>query len=158
ADLLPADVLGVSIFDRQQGHFNFQRGPIFSELVLADEINRASPKSQSALLEAMQEQQVTIDGQTRQLPEPFFVIATQNPGGQTGTFDLPESQLDRFLMRITLGYPSSDAERALLTQPSRTHLLHQVQPLLDGKKLIALQNTADNIHVSDALLDYILAL
>ena len=132
SDLLPADVLGVSIYDRESGAFRFQRGPIFAQLVLADEINRASPKAQSALLEAMEEQQVTLDGNTMALPEPFFVIATQNPQEQAGTFPLPESQLDRFLMRVQLGYPAAIAERELLNGVDRRELVSSLAPVVDA--------------------------
>lgn len=132
SDLLPGDILGTSVFDKDSGGFVFHPGPIFAELVLADEINRATPKSQSALLEAMEEGQVTIEGATRALPQPFFVIATQNPVSQSGTFALPESQLDRFLMRLSLGYPARAAERALLQGQSRRELLPELQPLLDS--------------------------
>ncbi len=158
SDLLPADVLGVSIYDRESGQFRFQRGPIFAQLVLADEINRASPKSQSALLEAMEEHQVTLDGQTMALPEPFFVIATQNPQDQAGTYPLPESQLDRFLMRIHLGYPAAAAERELLNGIDRRQLIDTLEPVLDGVRLQALQAGLAEIHVAPALLDYVQAL
>jgi MoxR-like ATPase len=158
SDLLPADILGVSIFDKQQGAFHFQPGPIFAQLILADEINRATPKAQGALLEAMEEQQVTIEGETRLLPEPFFVIATQNPTYQIGTFPLPESQLDRFLMRISLGFPDAKAERALLTGKDRREMLKTLQPCLQPEQLAAIQQAVDKIHVADALLDYLQAL
>lgn len=158
SDLLPGDILGTSVFDRDSGQFSFHIGPIFAELVLADEINRATPKSQSALLEAMEERQVTIEGATRPLPEPFFVIATQNPSCQGGTFALPESQLDRFLMRIALGYPARAAERALLLGASRRELLPQLEPVLDPRALAALQAQAGAVHVSEAVVDYILRL
>lgn len=158
SDLLPGDILGTSVFDRDSGQFSFHPGPIFAELVLADEINRATPKSQSALLEAMEERQVTIEGATRPLPEPFFVIATQNPSCQGGTFALPESQLDRFLMRIALGYPARAAERALLLGASRRELLPQLEPVLDPRVLAALQAQAGAVHVSEAVVDYILRL
>ena len=125
ADMLPADIVGVSIYDREEGRFHFHPGPVFAQLVLADEINRATPKTQSALLEAMEERQVTADGETRELPEPFFVIATQNPRNQIGTFGLPESQLDRFLMRISLGYPDTAAERKLLAGDDRRQMLKE---------------------------------
>ncbi len=133
SDLLPADVLGVSIYDRETGSFRFQHGPIFAQLVLADEINRASPKAQSALLEAMEEHQVTLDGQSMALPEPFFVIATQNPQDQVGTFPLPESQLDRFLMRVHLGYPAAAAERELLSGIDRRELVSCLQPVVEPR-------------------------
>src|SRR5450631_1172346 len=141
SDLLPADIIGVSIFDRDSSTFRFHAGPIFAQIILADEINRASPKAQSALLEAMEEHQVTAEGETRPLPEPFFVIATQNPSHQIGTFPLPESQLDRFLMRIELGYPNADAERALLQGVDRRDLLPQLTPCMQPPDLVALQRT-----------------
>jgi MoxR-like ATPase len=158
SDLLPADVLGVSIFDRETGKFRFQRGPIFAQLVLADEINRASPKAQSALLEAMEEHQVTLDGQTMPLPEPFFVIATQNPQDQVGTFPLPESQLDRFLMRVHLGYPAAAAERELLNGIDRRELVNTLTTILGPDQLRQLQQSVLGIHVAPALLDYVQAL
>jgi MoxR-like ATPase len=158
SDLLPADVLGVSIYDRETGAFRFQRGPIFSQLVLADEINRASPKAQSALLEAMEEHQVTLDGQSMPLPEPFFVIATQNPQDQIGTFPLPESQLDRFLMRVQLGYPAPAAERELLGGIDRRDLINSLEPALRLDDLARLQQRVQGVHVSPALLDYVQAL
>jgi MoxR-like ATPase len=158
SDLLPADVLGVSIFDRETGKFRFQHGPIFSQLVLADEINRASPKAQSALLEAMEEHQVTLDGQTMALPEPFFVIATQNPQDQVGTFQLPESQLDRFAMRVHLGYPTVAAERELLSGIDRRDLVNSLHAVIDIDTLTRLQAQVLEIHVAPALLDYVQAL
>ncbi len=158
SDLLPADIIGVSIFDRASGSFKFHPGPIFSHLILADEINRATPKTQSALLEAMEEHQVTAEGETRPLPEPFFVIATQNPSHQVGTFALPESQLDRFLMRIELGYPDRDAERALLQGSERRALVATLDPCLGPGELIELQTSAAQVHASSALLDYIQAI
>jgi MoxR-like ATPase len=158
SDLLPADVLGVSIFDRETGKFRFQRGPIFAELVLADEINRASPKAQSALLEAMEERQVTLDGQTMPLPEPFFVVATQNPQEQVGTFPLPESQLDRFLMRVHLGYPAAAAERELLSGLDRRELVKSLSAIAGAEALRKLQQSVQEIHVAPALLDYVQAL
>lgn len=158
SDLLPGDILGTSVFDKDSGGFVFHPGPIFAELVLADEINRATPKSQSALLEAMEEGQVTIEGATRALPQPFFVIATQNPVSQSGTFALPESQLDRFLMRLSLGYPARAAERALLQGQSRRELLPELQPLLDHAALAAIQQDVAQVRVSDALVDYALRL
>jgi len=158
SDLLPADVLGVSIFDRETGKFRFQRGPIFAELVLADEINRASPKAQSALLEAMEERQVTLDGQTMPLPEPFFVVATQNPQEQVGTFPLPESQLDRFLMRVHLGYPAAAAERELLSGLDRRELVKSLGTICGAEALRKLQQGVQEIHVAPALLDYVQAL
>ncbi len=158
SDLLPADVLGVSIFERDTGQFRLQRGPIFSQLVLADEINRASPKTQSALLEAMEEHQVTLDGQTMRLPEPFCVIATQNPQDQVGTFPLPESQLDRFLMRVQLGYPTPAKERELLCGVDRRELMATFNKMISSEDLITLQSKVQEIHVSGALLDYVQAL
>jgi MoxR-like ATPase len=158
SDLLPADVLGVSIFDRETGKFRFQRGPIFAQLVLADEINRASPKAQSALLEAMEEHQVTLDGESMALPEPFFVIATQNPQDQIGTFPLPESQLDRFLMRVHLGYPAAAAERELLSGVDRRDLVKALQTITTPESLRELQQSVLQVHVSPALLDYVQAL
>ena len=158
SDLLPADILGVSIYNRDQGAFHFQPGPIFAELILADEVNRATPKAQSALLEAMEEQQVTIEGETKPLPEPFFVIATQNPTYQTGTFPLPESQLDRFLMRISLGYPDAKAERELLAGGDRREMLKTLQTCINSEKLAKLQAAVTDTHVSDALLDYVQAI
>ncbi|EMA2622517.1 AAA family ATPase [Pseudomonas aeruginosa] len=158
SDLLPGDILGTSVFDKDSGQFVFHPGPIFAELVLADEINRATPKSQSALLEAMEEGQVTIEGATRPLPEPFFVIATQNPASQGGTFSLPESQLDRFLMRLSLGYPGRAAERSLLLGEARRDLLPRLEPLLDHAALAAFQAELPKVRASDALVDYVLRL
>jgi len=158
SDLLPADVLGVSIFEQTSSTFRFRPGPVFTQLVLADEINRAPPKAQSALLEAMEERQVTVEGETRALPEPFFVIATQNPSTQAGTFALPESQLDRFLMRIRLGYPDSRSERALLRGEDRRDTLARLPARLSGRDLLDLQQQARAVHVSEALLDYVQAL
>ena len=158
SDLLTADILGVSIFDREASNFRFHPGPIFSQVILADEVNRATPKTQSALLEAMEEHQVTAEGETRPLPEPFFVIATQNPSHQIGTFPLPESQLDRFLMRIELGYPDALAERALLQGVDRRELLPQLAPCLQPEELAVLQRAAREVHASGALLDYLQAL
>ena len=158
SDLLPADIIGVSIFDRDDSLFRFHPGPVFSQLLLADEINRATPRAQSALLEAMEERQVTVEGQTRPLPEPFFVIATQNPSHQVGTFPLPESQLDRFLMRIHIGYPDARAERELLAGRDRYEMLDEVEPLLADGELQGLQQEVGNVHVSAALLDYVQAL
>ena len=155
SDVLPADVIGTSIFDREQGQFRFIEGPLFAQVVLADEINRATPKSQSALLEAMEERQVTVEGETRALPDPFFVIATQNPSTQTGTFPLPESQLDRFLMRIELGYPEPDAERELLKGGDRRRSLDMVRPMVDLDSLAYLQEQVDAVKVSDPLIEYI---
>jgi MoxR-like ATPase len=158
SDLLPADIIGVAVFDRDSGAFKFHPGPIFSQLILADEVNRATPKTQSALLEAMEEHQVTAEGETRPLPEPFFVIATQNPSHQVGTFPLPESQLDRFLMRIELGYPDRDAERALLQGAERRHMVATLEPCLAPGELIELQSGASLVHAAPALLDYIQAI
>jgi MoxR-like ATPase len=158
SDMLPADILGVSVFDRESGEFVFHPGPIFAQLVLADEINRATPKAQSALLEAMEERQVTVEGATRPLPQPFFVIATQNPAHQIGTFPLPESQLDRFLMRISLGYPDRAAERALLEGRDRRALLSELTPLLTPQALLVEQQRAASVRVAPALLDYLQAL
>ncbi|RKZ67288.1 MAG: AAA family ATPase, partial [Gammaproteobacteria bacterium] len=155
SDLLPADILGISIYDRDSSSFSFHPGPIFSQLILADEVNRATPRAQSALLEAMEESQVTIEGKTRSLPEPFFVIATQNPSNQVGTFPLPESQLDRFTMRIELGYPDNEAERELLKGTDRRELLKHITASIDAEQLVAMQTQADSIHVSEALLDYL---
>jgi MoxR-like ATPase len=158
SDLLPADVLGVSIYDRESGALRFQPGPIFAQLVLADEINRASPKAQSALLEAMEEHQVTMDGRSMPLPAPFFVIATQNPQDQIGTFPLPESQLDRFLMRVHLGYPAAAAERDLLAGVDRRELVQSLSAIVDADSLSALQRQVALVHVAPALLDYVQAL
>jgi len=155
SDVLPSDVIGTSVFDRESGDFRFVEGPLFAQVVLADEINRATPKSQSALLEAMEERQVTTDGVTRALPKPFFVIATQNPATQTGTFPLPESQLDRFLMRIELGYPEPDAERELLKTGDRRKSLEMMETIADLPALEAIQNAVDDIKVSDPLIEYV---
>jgi len=155
SDLLPSDVLGVTIFNRDENNFEFHKGPIFSQVVLADEINRASPKTQSALLEAMEEYQVTIEGTSHSLPSPFFVIATQNPMSQAGTYPLPESQLDRFLMRLTLGYPPAEAERELLKGNNRRSMAIQLNAVLSPKELLALQSLVSKVTVSDALLDYV---
>ena len=158
SDLLPADIVGVSIFRRDSGKFEFQPGPIFAQLILADEVNRATPKAQSALLEAMEEHQVSVDGDTRILPVPFFVVATQNPADQIGTFPLPESQLDRFLMRIALGYPNAENERELITGEDRRSMLEHVTPAMTPEMLVALQLEAAKVHMSDHLVDYIQAL
>lgn len=158
SDLLPADILGISVFDRNSGEFKFHPGPVFAQLILADEINRATPKTQSALLEAMEERQVTLEGETRPLPEPFFVIATQNPAYQIGTFPLPESQLDRFLMRIELGYPEREAERALLQGQDRREMSARLEACLSPAELAAMQRRVTEIHASDALIDYVQAL
>ncbi|MCW9012756.1 MAG: MoxR family ATPase [Gammaproteobacteria bacterium] len=158
SDLLPADVLGISIYDIESRQFNFHSGPVFTQVLLADEINRSTPKTQSALLEAMEEHQVTQDGTTRPLPKPFFVIATQNPTEQVGTFPLPESQLDRFLMRIEIGYPDQNAERELLKGTDRRQAIRQIASVLDASELIELQRAVDEVHVSKAIVDYLLAL
>ena len=158
SDLLPADILGVSVYQRDTGKFEFHPGPIFAQMILADEINRATPKAQSALLEAMEEQQATIEGTTRALPAPFFVIATQNPAYQAGTFALPESQLDRFLMRIQMGYPDAQAERGLLSGVDRREIVAQLSPQMESKELLALQKRARGVFVSPTLLDYVQAI
>lgn len=155
SDLLPTDVIGVSIFEREKAQFVFHPGPIFTQVLLADEINRATPKTQSALLEAMEEQQVSAEGQTRELPHPFFVIATQNPTHQVGTFTLPESQLDRFLMCLSLGYPDAKAERALLLGEDRRSLLRTMSAIMQADELVDIQNKVRTIHVSASLVDYI---
>ncbi|MFA7553275.1 MAG: AAA family ATPase [Spongiibacteraceae bacterium] len=155
SDILPADILGVSIFDRKSANFQFMPGPIFTQVLLADEINRTSPKSQSALLEAMEEGQVTIEGSTRELPAPFFVIATQNPSNQAGTYPLPESQLDRFLMRLSLGYPDREAERKLLLGEDTRKKLHRLQAIIDVHELVNIQKAVDEVHCSDNLIDYV---
>lgn len=155
SDLLPADILGVSIFNQRETSFEFHPGPVFTQVLLADEINRATPKTQSALLEAMEEGQVTLDGETHALPEPFFVIATQNPLSQSGTFHLPESQLDRFLMRISLGYPDRDAERALFRGEDSRLLLKRIKPCLSLAQLNAIRAKVNEVQASDALLDYL---
>lgn len=155
SDLLPADILGVSVFNRDTTQFEFIPGPIFTQVLLADEINRTTPKSQSALLEAMEEGQVTIEGKTRELPAPFFVIATQNPSTQSGTYPLPESQLDRFLMRLSLGYPDREAERKLLMGEDSRKKLSQLQAVMSIQDLIAIQTAVDDVHCSDNLLDYV---
>jgi MoxR-like ATPase len=158
SDLLPADVLGVSVYDRNTASFKFHPGPIFTNVLLADEINRATPKTQSALLEVMEEAQVTIDAVTYTLPQPFFVIATQNPSSQIGTFALPESQLDRFLMRITLNYPDAISERKLLQNNGGREQLARLSAVIDSKQLQDLQASSQEVHVSDALLDYLQAI
>ncbi len=158
SDLLPADVIGVSVFDRETSAFRFHKGPVFSQLVLADEVNRATPKAQSALLEAMEEHQVTVDGQTYPLAAPFFVIATQNPVYQIGTYPLPESQLDRFLMRIELGYPDAALERQLLMGQDRRDLLAMLAPTLSPQQVLLMQTMVPKVHASDALLDYVQAI
>ena len=158
SDLLPADIIGVSVFDRASQQFHFRRGPIFTQLLLADEVNRASPRTQSALLEAMEERQVSADGTTYALPEPFFVVATQNPHEQLGTFGLPESQLDRFLMRVVLGYPDAAYERELLRGGDRRELLAGIAPVLATAGVLAVQRAVRAVYVADALLDYAQAL
>jgi len=158
SDMLPADIIGVSIYERESSAFTFHPGPIFSQVILADEVNRATPKTQSALLEAMEEHQVTAEGETRKLPEPFFVIATQNPSEQVGTFPLPESQLDRFLMRIELGYPDREAERALLSGANRRDMLATLKPCMTPAELVELQASVSRVHVAPALLDYVQAI
>ena len=158
SDLLPADVLGVSIYDNKTQSFNFHQGPVFTQVLLADEINRSTPKTQSALLEAMEEKQVTQDGITRRLPQPFFVVATQNPMEQVGTFPLPESQLDRFLMRITIGYPDQQAEMELLKGSNRHDLIDQLTAAITPEQLITLQKSVEHIHMSQAILDYMLSI
>jgi len=155
SDLMPSDLLGVSVFERSKDAFVFHPGPLFAQVLLADEINRASPKTQSALLEAMEEKQVSIDGQTRPLPTPFFVIATQNPMDQVGTYALPESQLDRFLMCISLGYPSREAERQLLDGADRRDLVDALPSLLSAAELLQLQNQVLAVFASGPLLDYV---
>ncbi len=158
SDLLPADVIGVSVYERDSGRFSFHPGPVFAELVLADEINRATPKAQSALLEAMEERQVTADGITHPLPDPFFVVATQNPSHQLGTYALPESELDRFLMRLSLGFPPPVLERELLTGIDRRELIGSLRPELDARAVLGAQASARAVHVAPALLDYVQAL
>ena len=158
SDLLPADILGVSVYQRDSEKFEFHAGPIFAQMILADEVNRATPKAQSALLEAMEEQQVTIEGTTRALPAPFFVIATQNPLHQIGTFPLPESQLDRFLMRIQMGYPDAQAERGLLSGVDRRELIAGLGPQMESAELLALQQRVRQVFASPALLDYLQAI
>jgi MoxR-like ATPase len=155
SDLLPADVIGVSVYRRDSGGFEFHKGPIFSQLVLADEINRATPKAQSALLEAMEERQVTADGATYALPAPFFVVATRNPVHQVGTFPLPESQLDRFLMQIALGYPEPRDERQLLANGERRGMVEALEPVLSPESLLRLQEAVPDVHLSEPLLDYV---
>ena len=158
ADLMPSDLIGVSVYERSKEAFVFHPGPVFAQVLLADEINRAGPKTQSALLEAMEEHQVTIDGETRALPEPFFVIATQNPSDQLGTYPLPESQLDRFLMCITLGYPDQASERALLAGHDRREAIQGLRAVMSPEQLRAAQKAVHAVHASDALLDYLQAL
>ncbi|MCE9661454.1 MAG: AAA family ATPase [Burkholderiales bacterium] len=158
ADLMPSDLIGVSIYERSKEAFVFHAGPVFAHVLLADEINRAGPKTQSALLEAMEEHQVTVEGETRPLPAPFFVIATQNPTDQIGTYPLPESQLDRFLMCITLGYPDRKSERELLAGADRREAISRLRAVMSPAELIAAQRAVQAVHASDALLDYLQAL
>ncbi len=155
SDLMPSDLTGVSVYERERGEFVFHPGPVFAQILLADEINRASPKTQSALLEAMEEKQVSVEGATRPLPSPFFVIATQNPHDQVGTYALPESQLDRFLMRISLGYPDRAAERALLVGQDRRDMISQLAGAMQSGDLTALQAAVNAVHASEALLNYL---
>jgi len=158
ADLMPSDLIGVSVYERSREAFVFHPGPVFAQVLLADEINRAGPKTQSALLEAMEEHQISVEGETRPLPEPFFVIATQNPNDQLGTYPLPESQLDRFLMRITLGYPDQASERALLAGQDRREAIQGLRAVMTSEELRAAQQAVLAVHVSEALLDYLQAL
>ena len=158
SDLLPADIIGVSVFRQDSGAFEFQPGPVFAQLVLADEVNRATPKAQSALLEAMEENQVSVDGSTRELPTPFFVVATQNPGDQIGTFPLPESQLDRFLMRVEIGYPNEESERELIAGEDRREMLRDIEPVTGPETLVELQAAVREVPVTDALVSYVQAL
>ena len=155
SDLLPADILGVSIFDPEQQVFKFHPGPVFAHFILADEINRATPKTQSALLEAMEEKQITVEGATHRLEEPFFVIGTQNPLDQSGTFPLPESQLDRFMMKISLGYPDQAAERALLSGGNPREMMYQMEPVVSIGRFIEIQSAVDHVHCSEPLLNYV---
>ena len=157
-DLLPNDVTGVSVFNQKSGQFEFHPGPIFVNIMLADEINRATPRTQSALLEAMQENQVTVDGTTHSLPRPFLVLATQNPIEYEGTFPLPEAQLDRFLMCLSIGYPSAHDEKALLAHLQREHPINQIQPVVDGSQLLDFQKQVWDVHVDDTLREYIIRL
>lgn len=158
SDLLPADVLGVSVYEAASRQFQFHPGPVFTHVLLADEINRAPPRTQSALLEAMAEQQVTLDGVTHPLPDPFFVIATQNPVNLSGTFPLPDSQLDRFLLRLALGYPNPESERELLRGTDRRHLIAQATACLDDNQVRALREAVSQVHASEALIQYVQAL
>jgi len=155
ADLLPSDILGVSVYDQNDRGFRFHPGPLFTQLLLADEINRAPPRTQSALLEAMAEHQVSVDGVSHRLPAPFFVIATQNPVDLSGTFPLPDSQLDRFLLRISMGYPDREAERAMLAGRDRRLMINETMPRLGAEEVLALQKAVEGVHASDALLDYV---
>lgn len=154
-DMLPGDIIGISVFDQQSGSFSFHPGPVFTNILLSDEINRSTPKTQSALLEAMEEQQVTVEGYTRILEKPFFVIATQNPLEQAGTFPLPESQLDRFLMRISIGYPDRKAEMRLLKSGDTSKAADSFEPLMDTDRVIKIQEMIDNVFISDALIEYV---
>jgi MoxR-like ATPases len=156
SDLLPSDIIGVSIYNKNTNEFEFKPGPIFNNIILVDEINRATPKTQSALLEAMGEKQVTVDGKTYKLPQPFFVIATQNPVEQYGTFPLPESQLDRFLMKISIGYPSREAEKEIIKGGSKREELYKIQPFISKEEIIKIQEEIKNVYVSDKIADYIL--
>ena len=158
SDLLPADIIGVSVYDKEVSQFKFHLGPIFAQMVLADEINRATPKTQSALLEAMEEHQVTAEGETRPLPTPFFVLATQNPLYQIGTFPLPESQLDRFMMRLELGYPNHQTERALLIGRNRREMIVELEPLMTIQDILAIQQAISQVHIAEALIDYLQAI
>jgi MoxR-like ATPase len=158
SDILPADIIGTTIFDMTKQEFKFHAGSIFNQIILADEINRATPKAQSALLEAMEERQVTVEGKTYELPAPFFVIATQNPSHQLGTFPLPESQLDRFLMCIELGYPNHEAERLLLSGEIRHLLIEQLSAILSLEQILKMQQIVQKVHVSEALLNYVQAI
>ncbi|BAP56826.1 methanol dehydrogenase regulatory protein MoxR [Thioploca ingrica] len=158
SDLLPADIIGVSVYDKEVGQFKFHLGPIFAQMVLADEINRATPKTQSALLEAMEEHQVTAEGETRPLPTPFFVLATQNPLYQIGTFPLPESQLDRFMMRLELGYPNHQTERALLKGRDRREMIAEMEALMTVPDILAIQQAISQVHIAEALIDYLQAI
>ena len=158
SDLLPADILGVSIFDAEKQVFKFHPGPVFAHFILADEINRATPKTQSALLEAMEERQITVEGETYPLEEPFFVVGTQNPIDQSGTFPLPESELDRFMMRLSLGYPDQEAELALLAGGNPRTRLYNVKPVVSIERFIEIQNAVDRVHCSEPLLHYVLQL
>ncbi len=155
SDLLPSDLIGINLFDRNKSEFTFHKGPLFSQIVLGDEINRATPKAQSALLEAMEERQITVEGTTYPLPRPFFVIATQNPTEQSGTFLLPESQMDRFFMRLHLGYPPEEAERELLMGVDRKHLLKQLKPIMGTEVLQEHQTQLEKVKASETLIDYI---
>jgi MoxR-like ATPase len=158
SDLLPADILGVSIYDKEARQFKFHLGPIFSQMILADEVNRATPKTQSALLEAMGEHQVTVEGETRPLPAPFFVLATQNPLHQIGTFPLPESQLDRFIMRLELGYPNHKTERALLKGRARREIIEELKAIVTVQEILDIQEAVPKVLISEALIDYLQAI